>query len=326
MNLSIPTRDTINSGLPEGHYPGLSEERYHDDPALSSTLIRDGLSEGLLDFAHTWHSDGPDSEAIDLGSLIHMAVLEPDRWEHEVVDRPEPPVDVDDMSGTDTSVAEAIAAPADVDIAALADDCGVQTSTIEKRLENEGIQTLAEFIAEHGTPPDPSLVERAKPIRDAILEHPRIRGGLLREGRAEESVVWRDERDISFRARPDYLQRIGSSFLMADLKTTSKDLGYWKRRSFWQRRYHQQAAHYADGVEAVLNTAVSHCLVVVASTSEPYKVEVLELEQEALETGRKANRSAIHKLVEHWNNPDRYPGTPHIQTLETPNWIQRSNP
>jgi len=142
MNLSIPTRDTINSGLPEGHYPGLSEERYHNDPALSSTLIRDGLSEGLLDFAHTWHSDGPSSKHIDLGKLVHMAVLEPDRWEREVVDRPEPPVDVDDMSGTDVTLAEAVAAPDEPDPEALSDETGVQVSPLSDSVNSGPVPLL----------------------------------------------------------------------------------------------------------------------------------------------------------------------------------------
>lgn len=75
--------------MKSGIYPGLSADAYHSDPALSRSRLKSLLTGPPLEF----HAAEPveETEAMRLGTALHLAILEPDRFAELV--RPMPKYD-----------------------------------------------------------------------------------------------------------------------------------------------------------------------------------------------------------------------------------------
>lgn len=319
-------------GLEPGVYDDIPSDEYHDDPSLSSTLIREA-SKSIDHYLHRL-DESPDSSAMRMGRLIHCAVLEPERWQSEYVGA-QPPERPGDKSWQDKHLETAallvehggIGGGSDFGAVAEHHSKGYTASTYEKYAGKDGFDALLDHYGSHDYDPDTAVdadtLEEVCRIRDAVREHPKVRGGLLSGGTAEQTHVWQwGDQPVKCRARPDYQQPFGGDRLVVDLKTTGRSLGYWKRRAVWQRRYYQQAAHYVRGVEQTTGETVSHFVFVVVQTEPPYPVEVYRLDREALERGTEANAEAIREIVGYWRDPQKFTGTTkQIETLECPNWI-----
>lgn len=307
-------------GLEPGVYEDVPDDEYHDEPSLSSTLVR-RITTSIDHYCDRLDGDGPSGAHIDLGTYGHVATLEPDRWEREFVGYPEPPEETEGLSDSKRTVAQELADDPTQQAEPIAEAAGVQPSTVEKWRSRDDITALADHIREHGPAPDPELVETAQKIADRVRSHPKIRGGLLDEGRAETTVVW-DDGDVRSRARPDFLRPYRGGRLLVDLKTTSRDLGWWRRRGIWQREIHVQLAHYRAGVEAHIGD-VAHALTIVVESEPPHDVAVFGLGADALEAGEELRQDALRTLREWWESPDGWTGQKReIEFVECPQWAK----
>lgn len=81
MNDLIPTGPVDTPGVYQ-----LPEEAYHADPAISRSFLWTLYSKTP---AHAVGEERKKSDAFDLGSAVHMAVLEPNLFQHKVVEGPE---------------------------------------------------------------------------------------------------------------------------------------------------------------------------------------------------------------------------------------------
>lgn len=314
-------------GLKLGVHDDISETEYHDDPSLSSTLIREA-STSIDHYLHALEDDS-DSEAMRLGRLVHCAVLEWGRFAKQYLDAPEPPVDVGDMYWRHQETAELMAEGHDAP--SISDEIGVKADTVRGYMDDEQeVQKLYEFLREYpdydpDSRPDEETLDEVQRIAESVRQHPKIRGGLLSGGHAERTHVWQwGDWPVRCRARPDYDQPgpVGGGRLLVDLKTTGRSLGYWKRRAVWQRRYHQQAAWYRQAVERTTGETVTGFLFVAVQTKPPYPVEIYQLGADALDRGHEQNAEAVQQIVEYWRDPDRFTGTQQqIETLNCPQWI-----
>lgn len=123
----------------------------------------------------------------------------------------------------------------------------------------------------------------------ALRRHP-IAGRLFQQdGRAEQSLFWRDEQaGIMRRARLDWLPDGPSSsgrLILADYKTArTAHPGDW-RKAAAEHGYHRQHANYVAGAKALgLAEQVAFVFVVQEKTA-PYLVSVIELDAEAVALG-----------------------------------------
>lgn len=111
-------------------------------------------------------------------------------------------------------------------------------------------------------------------------------------GTPEQAMFWRDaEFRIWRRTRPDYFpphQRY-----LVDYKTSTSANPKDFERAVWDYGYHQQAAWYLDGVEAVTGSRPERFAFVVQSKKPPHLVTTCWLDAEAIEWGGKLNRLAI---------------------------------
>lgn len=137
----------------------------------------------------------------------------------------------------------------------------------------------------------------AAPLRS----HPVASQLLSGDGLAEQSLFWRDASSgLTLRARIDWLpvRTINGRKVIVDYKTArSADRRHFAR-ALGDFGYHQQDAWYVDGVTQLGDAPDPAFLFIVQEKTAPYVVNVIELDEEAVQIGRDRNRRAIEVFAE----------------------------
>jgi hypothetical protein len=141
------------------------------------------------------------------------------------------------------------------------------------------------------TPLLPKEVDAIRAMRSVLLSHPVARHAF-QDGSIERSLFWIDpEFGVWRKTRPDFLPN--SLRYMVDYKTSTSANPEKFKRSAADFGYHQQAAWYLDGVQAVYGERPKKFAFVVQDKNPPHLVSVCYLDDEAIEWGRILNRRAI---------------------------------
>lgn len=262
----------------------MSSADYHAHPAVSKSQL-DELARSPAHFRA--RLDGArvitETPAMRLGTALHCAVLEPERFQAEYVGAP----DFGDERTKGGREAKAAFKAAHPDKLVLSSD------------EHEAVLGMSSSLARAKTP--------------AVL--------LGRSLRREASVFWADaETGIECRCRPDALSDDGR--VIVDLKTTDDASPGAFERSIWKWRYHVQAAFYSDGVEAVSGESLEGFVFIVVEKSPPYACAFYVLDADALEVGRRDYRAKLATIAE-CRSDGVWPGySDFIQTVSLPAWAR----
>ena len=158
-------------------------------------------------------------------------------------------------------------------------------------------------------------------MAEAIKRHP-IHKALGR-GKAEPTLVWQDaETGVWLRCRPDFLP--SNNRAVPDYKTTASARPEDFSRSVAEYGYHQQAALYLDGIEAVFGPLPDgkyrQFYFIAQEKTPPYIVQPFALDQETVEWGRRLNRKAIRTFARCLES-GRWPGyADDFVTVGLPRW------
>lgn len=266
--------------------PGLRADLSNDDyHALtdwySSSQLKAALPEHYKAFTGT-------TDALEFGTLVHTAVLEPDN-----------------LAGYVALDAEKIGVKSD--------GTPAQNPTMTaawKRAVAEVEQDGKSVVAQQD-------LDRALAMRDAIAAHDAAARLLFSEdGTSEESAFAIDEAGVRHKARFD--RRIPG--LIVDLKTTSAKPGADAlARAVIDYGYDTSAAHYL-AVADLLGLDVQGFAFVFCTKTEPYRVTVCELDGAFLARGEALRRRAIDRLTNPAAPP--YEGASGFLTLPAPRWAQ----
>lgn len=154
----------------------------------------------------------------------------------------------------------------------------------------------------------------------------------LSNGLPEMTIAWQDkETGVWLRARPDWLPYSiinGSDVrVVTDLKflaqTHCRPHGFSK--ALFDFGYHQSAAFYDDGIEAIYGKRATNWLFIAVEKEAPYSVSVYELPQEDVERGRAQNREAI-KTFAKCLETGKWPSytSEEIQMVGLPFWARKA--
>lgn len=165
-------------------------------------------------------------------------------------------------------------------------------------------------------------------MADAIREHP-VATALLdpTQGRAEQTLIWRDERTgVMCRALVDFLRytSAGRRFLLPDYKHTGAEYGASPEklgRTIADFGYHVQLAWYLMGVRALgLADDTAEALLIVQEGRRPYLVTVSQPDPAAMRMGAIRCRQALDLYAECVAN-DRWPSySDEVVLTELPSW------
>lgn len=237
------------------------------------------------------------TKALRVGRLLHVAVLQPDRWEREFclppaadIAEPEPakPVPAEGTSANTKAHRENLArwreemaAWSAKNEAAIAEY--LRGREIVKPDEWATVMGCAHAIAGHRPPG----------------QYPASASWLLSDvDFTERSLRWQDEdTGIWCRARVDAFTCDEHEDRCADLKsfglTPTPDAFRREIVSHW---YHGQAAFYTDGCRSVTERTPRFPFVVVHK-DEPHEVAIFELGDEETELGRRQYKAALAELA-----------------------------
>lgn len=154
-------------------------------------------------------------------------------------------------------------------------------------------------------------------IARVVRAHP-LAGAVLRDGRPEVSIYWRDEATgITCRGRIDYVHPKA----LVDLKTVAS-YGLAEPERFGRQaanlNYPLAAAHYVDGWHALTGDLLPFVTVTV-ELDPPHFITVSQYHPDDLNAGRKRMAAAKAEFAERessgvWAEP------PEIVTLPVPGW------
>lgn len=271
-----------------GAYADIAAEEYHRNadllpgPSLSSSGAKKLLNQSPF---HFWHDsplnpNRPAEEAkphFSVGKAAHDLILLEDRWPSFYHVLPE---------GFSRAASKKFAAEIEEADAA----------------QEDGLTVLRH---------DDMLTVLA--VAEAIKRNP-LAVATLTNGEAEETLVWQDkETGVWLRARPDFrpnsIVENRPVRIVSDLKflaaTNATPTGF--QRAIANFGYHQSAAFYFDGIEAVYGNKPTHWLHVAVEKDAPHCVALYELPAEDIDRGRWLNRKAV-RLFADCLAADKWPG------------------
>jgi len=155
-----------------------------------------------------------------------------------------------------------------------------------------GKETWATFEAEHPHAIPIAHEEAASYVgmRESILAHETARELLTGRGASEVSLVWLDaETGRTFKARVDRIGEIAGYSFLVDVKTTKDASERSFQKDISNYGYHRQLAEYRDGL-FVLRPAERRAALIAVEKEPPYAVACYELDERALEQGRREYR------------------------------------
>lgn len=170
----------------------------------------------------------------------------------------------------------------------------------------------------------PDEWQQVHDMADAIRSHPIAALIDPDNGRAEQTLVWRDEpTGIMCRARIDWLQ----PGAVIDYKTAASGDTDQLSRSCDQHGYAQQADWYLTGLRALgLADNTTPFVFVAQEKDPPYLITPFQLDATALSIGRRRNVSA-RQVYRHCTETGEWPGhvanPEEIAWVSLPPWVER---
>lgn len=278
-----------------GCYDGIDAEDYHgreicDAPSISSSGLKTIIDKSPL---HYWWNSPLNAERpveeqkkhLSIGKAAHDILLLAERWPERYHVLP-------------------------VDFKAAATKAQAEWHAERDAAIEAGLTVLRHEDA-----------ELAKCLARSIESNPFARAALT-NGLPEQTLCWKDGiTGVWLRARPDFLP--AKRLFIPDLKTAADASPDGFRRAMAAHGYHQSAALYMDGIEAVFGTAPRSFFFIVVEKEAPHCVALYEIPADDIHRGRMLNRKAIDTFARCLNE-GRWPGySDDVMPLPLPAWEQR---
>lgn len=275
---------SIIEGMPMPEYQARPEVSKHDLDLIHKAP-----------FAYKWAKENrkDDSDTMGIGSLAHLAILEPDEVAKQIITLPE--------DRPNRPMAKQLAMPVEKRTPA-----AIKSIEFWEAWEKESAGKVTV---------KPEDLEAVNAMHASLVGHHSVRQIIEQPGMREASIFW-TMHDVACRARPDI---IGDGVIV-DLKTTGDCTREAFSREIWKQRYHNQAAFYIDGANAV-GLPVKGFLFVAVETKPPYLCAYYYASPTMIEWGRIENQrdlATYKKCVESGNWPGVRcdPNEP----IELPSW------
>jgi hypothetical protein len=230
--------------------------------------------------------------ALELGWLLHLSVLEPERFYATVT----VPIKVDRRT-TDGKRAWA-----------------------EFEARNAGKQ----FVSAEG-------YQAVTAMQVALLAHPTAGEFLRFQGKQEVSILWIDrETGVPCKARIDKLAKIGEWPVIGDLKTAQDASRRSFESALYKFGYGLQAVHYLDGVETLFPSPQTgsgqpfrRFVFFVVESAPPYAVAVYEPDDATLAQAAQDRQRYLRRWKK-CKEAGLWPGySPGIELVSYPSWAMK---
>lgn len=155
------------------------------------------------------------------------------------------------------------------------------------------------------TPVLPEEYDALKAMRDALWNDP-VMSKAFQNGATEKSLIWQcAETGVWCRMRPDFLPN--HSAFMTDYKTTTDASPAKFERHMYDMGYHQQAAWYSEGYEAIFGVKPDNFWFVAQEKTAPFLTGAYRVTAEGLEIGHMLNIRA-RRIFKWCSDAGHWPG------------------
>jgi len=236
--------------------------------------------------AHTIPPEQKDS--FDFGTAVHIALLEPERWDDAIVSIP---IDVLTSNGARR---------------------GKKWEAWRDAHEDK-IQLL------------PRDVAHIRYLRAVLRQNEALKVFLDAKGPVESSIIWQDEpTGLRRKTRPDKLAMFGkhrrNECVIVDLKTSYDPYPATFRKQMADLGYHRKAACCVDGAIALDLDVIAFVLIAIPKKIG-YDPIVYEVARSAISLGREENREGLNDLARRLRTGDwHHPNFDTIHELDLPEW------
>ena len=231
-------------------------EVYHANKEYVNSSSLKRILKSPKSFLSSLTEENKPTPAMQLGSLIHTAILEPQMFEQVYVVEPN------------------------------FGDC--RTAANKARRDEWRAQNVGRV------PIDQETQRIVVGISESIYKHADAQT-ILAKGHKERSGYYADpETGILCRIRPDFYSE-GMSAIV-DLKTSESCEEESFSRTMWNYRYDIQMAMYSHGAEVIDGKSVDNQIFIVAEKTAPFEVAVYIADNKVVQMGLSYYRHALKKL------------------------------
>lgn len=258
----------------------LSNEAYHDDPAVGSSGLKLFSECPALYHYHYIDPVGREerkqnnSNHQSLGSHAHVALLEPERFRAEYEIAPQ--------------------------MAVVNYGKKNQKTVPMNKAHGDWKEFAADTEAKGKSPLLWSEFETCKRMMEAIQRHD-LANAVLSQGKAEMSFFAKCPKSGEMiKSRPDKLRKLANyGNLMVDYKTTglALDSSSQSSNAFNMGRHIQAAIHKA-GVELATGGKIDHVIYIVQSQQAPFLIRAFRMPEDCIQYGADIAEAELLKLAE----------------------------
>lgn len=230
---------------------------YHANKDFVNSSSIKSMLKSPQSFLNSFHSIIEPTPAMQFGTLVHTAILEPDVYDNSCVVQPD------------------------------FGDCRTLANKAKRddwKNTNAGklIITQEDF-------------DKIDGIRNAISKH-HDAALLLKNGHKERSGYYADpSTGILCKIRPDFYSSDINAIV--DLKTTENCESDNFSKTIWNFRYDIQIAMYSTGCTVIDKKAVDHHIFIAVEKSAPFEVAVYVADEKMLEVGIRDYEKSMKKLA-----------------------------
>jgi hypothetical protein len=304
-----------------GIHDGMSAADYFALPAANKSGLDDLEKSPLHFFARNLDPNREprnETPAMRLGTAIHTAILEPERFaaEYRRVPMPEEHpaalVSAEDYKARCKALGLTVSGTKEAMKSRILEFPGHNTEFFEDILDAASALKLL----------SPSDFKTVAAIQKNVAESTIVRE-ILGAGKSERVMIWRDAATGELcKGRADWIPNDLS--IIVDLKSSQDASPEGFAKSVATYNYHRQAAWYVDGLRAVSgNSAEPLFVFIVYETAAPYACAFYFATPGLIEQGRVENARLLAKYAE-CKRAGAWPGyAEEIIGIELPKWKQQ---
>ena len=237
-------------------FPGISRADYLAIDALNISMLIEG-ERSMAHLKYALDHAKETTDAMERGTAMHLAVLEPSEFEKRVTYFPHPDCKAKVRNGGEWDKFKA----------------DRNEDLILKRSDYDAVIGM----------------------RDALRTHPRVKEILEASGTGEMGVVWKDEETgIWCKGLVDRFCKCWGYTLVPDLKSCQDARPREFAKTVYDRNYHTKGMFYLDGLNAVAPMDRRFMWIAVES-APPHGIMVYDMSESMAQTGRKNYRRLLNE-------------------------------
>lgn len=268
-----------------------SDEVYHNGIGVSNSQLSDfAVTPKKFHYNHIMGNKDMSSEAMDIGDLVHKAILEPHLVHETYV--------------SDAELLEKVYA--------------LKPDSKSPRATKHYKELILEYEVLGKKVLKDEHFDMMRKMVDAVYSHPRAKN-MLSNGMAEKCLYATDpETGLVLRGKADFILIDG---IIIDVKTTASANPDEFSKSIWNYRYHVQAAFYLHLARLAIGEQFKDFVWICLEKTKPFDdMAIYTPDEGTLDFGQQMFRKNLNELAKCYQT-NKWPGySNNIEQIALPNW------